>query len=245
MKKLTVLFFILILLTVTSIPYSYAFTVTLDGIANAGSSPEGLAETYLNVWDRTNNSYYSQWQYGDPTALQWDNIDNLVADLNTKGFAWQLESGGDPFNSPADQIWVSHYFDQGYYEINLSDNSSAYNLEDYWGQDSWNAYVQIWAAYDDNFNFGEGSTLFSSEDEALSYYNSSVDGMVVYLQEDTNLFFYINDTNSIDNFGSVTLNITSIKPIPEPATALLLGSGLVLLFVWRKRQNKNEATRPA
>ena len=89
--------------------------------------------------------------------------------------------------------------------------------------------------YGDDFNFGEGTYDYSSELDALQFYNTNVDGMTISLTEDTNLYFYISDTNSIDNLGSVTLEVAVV---PEPiSSALFLIGGTALGFRhFRKRK---------
>ncbi len=236
-KKSIKILSITILVLGMCVTYSHAVTITLDGIANAVLWSEDKTKTHLNIWNETDMNYYYRWKYDGVTSLQWDNMDALVTDLNSMPFAWKLESGGDPFNSPDNDIWKSVYLTAGLYNISLTDTSSAYNLIDYWDGDQWNAYVQIWAAYDDSFNFGNGSPYFNSEKDALSFYHANIDGMTIYLQDDTDLFFYINDGNSIDNSGNVSLKITS-APVPEPSTVFMIGLGVALLFFWRQCQNK-------
>jgi PEP-CTERM motif len=237
LRKLTISVLSVMMLLIISVTYTHAQTITLDGIGNAVLWSEDKTSAYLNIYNVTDSSYYYEWKYDGSTSLAWGSLDALVADPNLGAFEWRLESGGDPFNTPSNAIWKSIYLTSGSYEISLSDNSEAYNLMDYWGGNMWNAYVQMWADYDDSFNFGDGLPSFSSESETLAYYRSNVDGMIVDLQEDTNLYFYINDTNSIDNSGSVTLNI-SPNPVPEPTTIVMLGLGIGLLAVWRYKQNK-------
>ena len=143
-KKPVKMLLAIILLLIIPLSYSHAVTtITLDGVANAGYWADDLSSSYLNVKNLTYSSYYYQWRYGSTDALRWDNMDDLVADLNTQGISWWLESGGDPFNNTPDPIWTSVYLEKGSYEISLAPDSSAYNLEAYWQNDSWNAYVQI------------------------------------------------------------------------------------------------------
>lgn len=231
-NKSTNITILVLVLMLISIPCSYAYKITLDGISNATWWSADKTKTYLNVRNVTDSNYYYQWQYDGSTPLQWSNIGNMIADLNTKGFDWWLESGGDPFNDPSAVIWKSLYLKKGLYEINLTYDSRAYNLMDYWGDNMWNAYVQIWAGYGDSFNFGEGFTTFGTENDALSYYRTNVNGMRFSLSQDTDLYFYINDYNSIDNSGSVSLDISAV---PEPSTVLLLGMGISLAIIWRHR----------
>ena len=243
LKKSTIILLAIILSMTISVSSSIATLITLDGVDNAVLWSEDKTKPYLNVWDVTNNNYYYQWKYGDSTNLQWSNMDaltsHLYAESNQNGLNWWLESGGDPFN-PVTPIWKSIYLLQGTYEISLADSSAAYNLIDYWGGDQWNAYVQIQTEHGDSFNFGDGSLNFNSENDTLTYYNLYVDGMVIDLLQDTEMYLYINDGNSIDNSGSVTLNIES-TPVPEPSTVVLLALGMISLFTWRHKQNKNKA----
>lgn len=223
------------LLVIISSSYSLATTsVTLDGIANAGYWADDLGSAYLYVKDRDSGLYTYQWRYGvNPEPLAWSNLDQLVADLNTRNFNWWLESGGDPFNNPSSPIWTSVFLEKGLYEVSLAPDSGAYNLTDYWGNNDWNAYVQMYASYGDSFNFGEGSDISETKDNSLNYYHSNVDGMTISLKEDTNLFFYINDNNSIDNAGGVKLNVSVA---PEPGQVILFITGAILLVVWHQRR---------
>ena len=234
-KKPVKMLLVVIFLLILPLSNSHATMVTLDGIANAGYWADDLSNSYLYVKDLTDSSYYYQWRYDDTDALRWDNMDDLVADLNAQGISWWLESGGNPFNNTPDPIWTSIYLEKGYYEISLASDSSAYNLEAYWENDNWNAYVQMWTDYGDDFNFGEGAYTSNSEQDALQFYHANVDGMTFSLTDDTNLYFYINDNNSIDNSGSIQL---SVAVVPEPGTFLLLGLGVVGLVGYRKKLKK-------
>lgn len=223
------------IMLVISFSYSNASatTVTLDGVANSGWWADTLTSSYLYVKNKTTDIYTYQWRYGDPDPLPWNNMSELTTDLNTQGFDWWLESGGDPFNTPTSPIWTSIYLEKGLYNINLAADSSAYNLSSYWGDNNWNAYVQMYAAYGDSFNFGEGSYISGNANDALDYYHTNVDGMTISLKENTNLYFYINDTNSIDNAGSATLNVSVV---PEPRQVMLFISGGIPLVFWRQRK---------
>ena len=235
MRKKSIKMLLAVALMIFSFSYSHASvnTVNLDGIANAGYWADDLTSTYFYVKNKTTDSYYYQWRYGSPDALRWSNLNEVVTDLNTLGFEWWLESGGDPFNNPSSPIWTSIYLEKGLYDIHLAPDSAAYNLASYWGDNKWNNYVQIWADYNDSFNFGEGSYIANNANDSLNYYRTNVDGMTVSLKEDTNLYFYINDTNSTDNSGSVKLNVSVV---PEPGQVLLFMSGAFPLVFWYQRK---------
>ena len=232
-KPIKILLAVMLLLM---IPFSYSHgitTVTLDGVANAGYWAGDLSSSYLYVKDLSDESYYYQWEYGSSEELIWDNMDELVTDLNSQGISWWLESGGDPFSNTSDPIWTSVFLEAGVYDVSLAPDSSAYNLSEYWEGDDWNAYVQMWTDYGDTFNFGEGAYISNSEEETLQFYNANVDGMTLSITEDTNLYFFINDSNSIDNSGSIMLNVAVV---PEPGQVVLFISGAICLFFFSHKK---------
>jgi hypothetical protein len=221
-----------------------AVRIDLDGVLNSGFA-SNMPKSYLYVYDLTNSSYAYQWNSG-AGALPWASRQELVNDLldNTLNGAkigdWRVESGGDPFHSPLDLIWKSISLDAGTYALSLTGDSRAYNLSDYaWPNETgpvphWNAYVQIFADYGASFNFGEAAPEFiqSTERQALDYYRTFVDGMRIGLAQAAEVYFYINDMNSLDNAGGVSLQI---QPVPEPETAFLLGGGLLALGLIKRR----------
>lgn len=237
-----------LLFVILGIPAARAELISLDPIANAGWYADDLTKTHLYIKDPDSGDYYYEWSYVPGEDLPWDSLNNLVVDLNDgvlditpSGITvdnWLIESGGDVFNDPGSEIWESMFLPQGSYELTLT--SGAYNLEAYWGGDVWNAYTEIWADYGDgsgdSFSFGEGFPAFDSEAEALEYYDDYA--LNINLAQAADLYFYINDWNSVDNAGSsVTLDIKS-TPVPEPASLLLVCSGLVGLASLRRKFKK-------
>lgn len=250
-KLFPILFHIMelcLLFVIVGIPAARAELISLDPIANAGWYADDLTKTHLYIKDPVSGDYYYEWNYGQG-VLPWNSLNGLVVDLGdsvldiTPGGitvdGWLIESGGDVFNDPGSAIWKSMSLPKGSYELTLT--SGAYNLEAYWGKDAWNAYAQIWADYGDgsdgdSFSFGEGFPPFNSEGEALEYYDDYV--LNIYLAQAADLYFYINDWNSVDNAGSsVTLDIKSTA-VPEPASLLLVCSGLIGLASFRRKFKK-------
>ncbi|HHP7236284.1 MAG TPA: VPLPA-CTERM sorting domain-containing protein [Desulfobacterales bacterium] len=227
-----------------------AARVDLNSVLNAGFS-DNMPNSYLYIKSLESGTYAYQWDFG-AGRLPWENRDDLVADLtdnvldnagqDTPIGDWRVESGGDPFHAPSEVIWKRLSLNAGTYVLRLTDDSGAYNLSDYtWPNETpgsaWNAYVQIFADYggtgSDSFNFGEAPAFTKpTEAEALDFYRSNVDGKQIQLARAAEVYFYINDTNSVDNAGSVSLQI---QPVPVPAAAYLLGSALIALVVMRRR----------
>ena len=244
--------------------HASAKTVGLDSLLNAGLASK-MPNSYLSVYSDTANDYAFQWTYSPAAAaIPWTSRDNLVADLvdnnrldNIGGTVdvgdWHVESGGDPFHSPAIPIWEGLSLAGGTYELGLNPNSGAYNLSAYtWPLElparQWNAYVQIWVDYggglNDSFNFGEFSPAFikPTEAEALAFYHANVDGKLITLTRDATVYFFLNDGNSLDNAGSILLDINP-APVPLPPAVYLLGSGLVALT--RLKRRRRQSRQPA
>jgi hypothetical protein len=222
-----------------------AVTVTLDGVANATWSENPT--TYLYVVDKSSGTPYFQWNNGNGSLPPtWTSLDAMVNSplfaqyVGTNG--WKVESGGNPFN-PSSSVFQTLTLPAGAYTLSLAQNSEAYNLQGYqWPgetthQNVWNAYVQIYAVYPGNkgtvnLAFGGFNGYWqTTESGALAYYRSQVDGMQMILDYPATVNFYINDWNSVDNTGSVSLDVNSV---PLPGTLTLLGSGLALLLAGRR-----------
>ncbi len=141
---------------------------------------------------------------------------------------WHVESAGDVFNNPANAIWKTLTVSPGTYKLKLTPDSQAYQLNEFlWGNEGnystpiWNAYVQMYVEYNDgsnaSFNFGDWSQAQGTEADVLALYHSTfIDGMVLNLTKGGTIYFYINDYNSVDNGGSVSLEFDKICPVPVP-----------------------------
>jgi hypothetical protein len=242
----------ILLLMLAAGPLSAA-RIDLDGVLNSGFA-NNMPDSYLFVKSLATGTYAYQWDFG-AGALPWSSRQDLVDDLadnilNNAGQTaaignWQLESGGDPFNFPSNPIWKSISLDPGTYALSLTSDSRAYNLSDYaWPNEtpvpSWNAYVQIFADYgggqNASFNFGEAPQFIKpTEAEALNFYHTYVDGTPMLLTQAADVYFYINDMNSLDNAAGVSLQI---QPVPEPEVTYLLGSGLLAIGLIKRRFRK-------
>jgi hypothetical protein len=219
------------------LPNANAATITLDGKDNAGWYEQDLSGSYLNIlYDN------GQWTY-DGSNLLWASYDEMISDLSdgyvgdeNSGTYWgnyTINAGGDVFGSSANtSIYKSIFLTAGNYIISLADYSGVYNRKGYNGGDAWTDYVQIFGG-NINVAFGDGGITYSSENEAYQVYSSLI--IPINITESTELKFYLNDWNSLDNIGEVTLDI---QPVPEPATLLLLGSGMAAIATRRKFRRK-------
>lgn len=223
------------------VPIAGAMTVTLDSVGNAGWSAESLEQPYLKILDGTTTVWSSE-----SSTPSWSGFSDLVADLadgwigfegtgTPLGGTYAIQAGGDVF-FPSTPIYQTIHLSAGHYEVSLDSNSEAYNIvgysdQNYSGGDWWNAYVQMWTSDGQSHAFGDGNTIYGSEFDALDAYNTRIRPLSLSLSDEADLFLYINDINSLDNEGSVTLNI---QPVPVPAAWLLFGSGIAALVGGRR-----------
>lgn len=221
------------------IPNAGAYKLILNSVYNASWWEKDLSKSYLTIFDGNDTAQYS---YVGNDLTDWSGYSDLVTDLSDAWIGdpgagievgdYSIHSGGNVFSSYYGTIYKTLSLAAGDYTISLADGSGVYNLLG--GSDEyWNAYVQIFG--DLNDAFGDGAPLFSTEVDALNAYSDK--NITFTLMEDSYLNFYINDWNSLDNIGDVTLNIQPAS-IPEPATLLLLSSGMFALAVKRRYRRK-------
>ena len=93
-----------------------------------------------------------------------------------------------------------------------------------------------WFLYLDNFLIGsghvEGGDIYSrASPDSFNLSNLNIQqGSIVKLE-----LVRTTGSQGSGDFVGVAFNINEINPIPEPATAMLLGSGLLGAFIRRKR----------
>ncbi len=138
---------------------------------------------------------------------------------------WHVEAGGNIWSSDlivGDSLTNLH---AGTYRISVVGGAfqyDAFNWSPYEGQWRWQLHIQS-SLLPASLILGDTNPLNSAASALGNSFGRYLD---IPVNEGGALIFWIYDTNSIDNSGSLTFNV---QPIPEPSTFILAGTGLLLL----------------
>jgi hypothetical protein len=235
---------------------AFGIQMTIDAVDDAGQ----LAgqDAYLKFVDTYGGEYFitpeevpSRWTSRIP-------VDEYAIDHRIYG--WHLESAGNIWSSDTIVGDALTGLEAGVYRISALDGAFTYDSfawSDVAGKWLWQLQIYAIGAIEggeiQNLNYTLGSSdLYGTGGEALEQWAGKY--IDITLAEGGKLNFWIADgtlggttpeeiyynawhRNSIDNEGNLTFDVTKIPtPVPEPATLMLVGTGLFFL-VRRSRRS--------
>jgi hypothetical protein len=205
---------------------AFSVQMTIDAVDDAGQSPGQGA--YLKLvypsgpHDVTNQEVSQQWT----TSSQVYSYASGIVPQDPPE-PWELQSAGNIW-SPTDLVAGDTLSNlaAGVYRVSVVDGAFLYdsfNWSNYQGNWWWQLHIQS-SMLPGSVILGD-TNPFGSAQSAFS--NSFGDYVDIPVETGGSLTFWIWDSNSIDNSGSLTFDVI---PIPEPSTFILAGTGLLFLY---------------
>lgn len=228
-KYYLLLFLSVFFLSGTSDHSALAYTLTVDAIDDAGLSP---GQNAFARFDRENFGVELHVVPNNPPpGNQWKSADEVKSYALLEGLSnWWLWSAGNIWSTDDKIVGESLTgLSAGTYRVSVVRGAFEYDAFD------WNDTYKDkfwWQLHILGLPNGEPliSKILGSTDPYLSAGEALSDNLGEYvditLPSGGSLVFWIWDTNSLDNAGSLTFDVT---PIPEPTTVILLGTGMLFL----------------
>jgi len=130
---------------------------------------------------------------------------------------------------------LTYFFEAGTYEVTVIgvEDGGVYNAWNAWGNIGGNhGWLNSYRISSDEFDISMGDGIRYKD--PLDALGNAV-GVTFSLLTDGDVNFFIADWPYTDNIGGISLDVA---PVPEPATIILLGSGLLGLGVRARKKFK-------
>lgn len=226
MKHLFVIFMATTALLGITPGLALSLQMTIDATDDAGQSPEQGA--YLKLVYPSGPHGITTQEVPNPwtASSQVYSYASSIVPQNPPE-QWYLQSAGNIWSSTdllaGDAL---KNLAAGVYRVSVVGGAFQYDSFN-WSNDQgnwwWQLHIQS-SMLPGSLILGDTSPFGTAQ---AAFLNSSGEYIDVLVNEGGSLTFWIYDTNSIDNSGSLTFNVI---PIPEPSTFILAGTGLLFLY---------------